>query len=433
MKKKLHLTKKFLKLFILIISSLFFISILQYALIDDTLSYTRILMKEMYEQNKIDSLFIGSSHAYRSINPEIFDQEWNENTFNLGTSSQTIEGTYYLLKECMNNTEVNKVFLEVYHSVLGKEIIAGEALTKTFIISDYMKPSWNKVNYLYYTVDSDNFINAFILPRREWMKLFDLEYIVTLFEVKSADAYNNYEYIRHTNEEYLGKGFVFSYETLNPDTMFRNESLQPLNDMIIPEYNMEYLNKIVELCANNNIELTLFVAPMPEFTLVDIGNYDKYIEYMTAFAQNNNFNFYDFNLVKPNYLSLDNTDFKDYDHLNGKGADKFSKFFAKFYLQYCKEDDIFYHSFEERISNQEEQIYGLILSQEANCLNIKPITNSRKEIVYSVSVLKEDGTKEILQDKSSNTIIPYTKEYENRLEIWSYFKNNNNLQNYVIY
>ena len=35
----------------------------QYILIDDTASYTRLTFHEMYEQENIDVLFVGSSHC----------------------------------------------------------------------------------------------------------------------------------------------------------------------------------------------------------------------------------------------------------------------------------------------------------------------------------------------------------------------------------
>ena len=72
---------------------------LRYILTDDVKSYTRVMMHELYEQNEIDTLFIGSSHCYRSINTEIADELLQSNTFNAGTSSQTLLDTWYLLQE----------------------------------------------------------------------------------------------------------------------------------------------------------------------------------------------------------------------------------------------------------------------------------------------------------------------------------------------
>lgn len=48
---------------------------LRYMLTDDTASYTRLTFHEMYEQDNIDVLFIGSSHCYRSFVPDILDEE----------------------------------------------------------------------------------------------------------------------------------------------------------------------------------------------------------------------------------------------------------------------------------------------------------------------------------------------------------------------
>lgn len=49
--------------------------ILHYILVDDTSSYTRLTMHELYHaDSNIDVLFVGSSHVYQSLNPEITDK-----------------------------------------------------------------------------------------------------------------------------------------------------------------------------------------------------------------------------------------------------------------------------------------------------------------------------------------------------------------------
>ena len=64
----------------------------RYLLTDDSGSYTRMTFHEMYEQDNIDILFVGSSHCYRSFVPEILDKKLNRSTFNIGTSSQKMDG-----------------------------------------------------------------------------------------------------------------------------------------------------------------------------------------------------------------------------------------------------------------------------------------------------------------------------------------------------
>ena len=47
---------------------------LRYCLNDDRSSYTRITMHEFYDQENIDTVFIGASHCYRAFVPSIFNE-----------------------------------------------------------------------------------------------------------------------------------------------------------------------------------------------------------------------------------------------------------------------------------------------------------------------------------------------------------------------
>lgn len=61
--------------------------------------HTRI--KELDKYNKVDILFLGSSHAYRGFDPRVFSEEgWT--SFNLGSSNQTPLQTHVLLKRYLN-------------------------------------------------------------------------------------------------------------------------------------------------------------------------------------------------------------------------------------------------------------------------------------------------------------------------------------------
>ena len=88
----------------------------RYILIDDTGSYTRITFHEMYEQENIDVLFVGSSHCYRSFIPEIFDDELGIASFNGGTSSQNLDGSYMVIKEAARYNDIKHVYLELYYN-----------------------------------------------------------------------------------------------------------------------------------------------------------------------------------------------------------------------------------------------------------------------------------------------------------------------------
>ena len=75
--------------------------LLRYMIVDDTKSYTRLTLHEYYNQENIDVLFIGASLCYRSLDTQILDESLGMNTFNLGTSSQDMDASYYLIKDAI--------------------------------------------------------------------------------------------------------------------------------------------------------------------------------------------------------------------------------------------------------------------------------------------------------------------------------------------
>ena len=59
-----------------IIFAVLIIQCLSYILIDDSSSYTRLTFHEFYtQQENIDTLYVGSSHCFRAINPQIMDEK----------------------------------------------------------------------------------------------------------------------------------------------------------------------------------------------------------------------------------------------------------------------------------------------------------------------------------------------------------------------
>ncbi len=81
---------------------------------------------------KYDVVIIGSSHAYRGYDPEIFTQR-GYSVFNLGTSAQTPKGTYWLVREYLNESNTSVLILDLYENILmsnGLESAADLALNQ---------------------------------------------------------------------------------------------------------------------------------------------------------------------------------------------------------------------------------------------------------------------------------------------------------------
>lgn len=140
----------------------------RYILVDDTMYYTRMTFHEMYEQDKIDVLFVGSSHCYRSFDPELLDGKMGKNTFNAGTSNQHLNGSYMIIKEAARYNDIEHIYLELYFYIASTEDKKRSDLTDVYLITDYLKPSWDKFLFLAGVSTKDCYINSFIPARRNW-------------------------------------------------------------------------------------------------------------------------------------------------------------------------------------------------------------------------------------------------------------------------
>lgn len=370
--------------------------ILTYILVDDTDSYTRLTLHELYNQEEnIDILFLGTSHCYRSLDTSITDEIFGTNTFNCGSSGQELDGSYALLIEAGKKHDLKKVYLEMYYDTYGYNNDERTLMTSTYIVSDYMKPSLNRFLYLINASTPDYWIHGFFPARRNWNKLFESRYVCDLINSKGADSYQNYKYGENMDatEYYAGKGYVASNQVIQNGNFSHNKPFG-LAMRELSSDNMNGLRKIIEYCDKNDIELICFSSPMPDFRTCGAGDYDSYIQYISGLLAQFNIPYYDFNLCRENYFSYDSDLFMDDEHLNRVGAEKFSGIFSKFFCDEIAEKDFFYSSYKEKLYSIDDHFYGVIynITSEEDTKNISFEAIQNKIFDYYASVFKKaDG------------------------------------------
>ena len=182
--------------------------VFNYCFVADINSYTRVMMDELYKDGHIDVLFLGASHTYRTFDPEIIEEKTGLNVFNAGSSSQQVQGSYYLLKDVYEKNGVEVVFFDVTYHMLAVEGTPDK--TATYIIADYMKGLKNKYHYLWDAYGSEGVVNG-TFP---FLHSLNLSVSTLVEHIKREHIRNPYSYITYDNEAYQGQGFVYSYETV---------------------------------------------------------------------------------------------------------------------------------------------------------------------------------------------------------------------------
>ena len=282
-------------------------------------------------------------------------------------------------------------------------------MTETYIISDYMKPSVQKVKYLLEASSKQHYFNSFLPLRRQWTNFFDSELVKDIVQRKQSDTYKNYayDYVTFDNEWYGGKGYVADKREVENWNFFSDEGWESVNPKDFTEDWYGSLGEIMDLCEKEGIELTFVVSPMSDFLLSALGNYDDYIETIREIADQRGIEYYDFNLCKEDYFPVKSEWYKDPGHLNCYGAEAFSQLFADFVNGKIPEDELFYESYEEKVKNQQPAVFGVCYSEKGEggekTRECKIVSNCSDKLEYKIELYPDGEEPYVVQDFSDNS------------------------------
>lgn len=421
----LKIIKRIVGCLVVIMGIIFTDKLLEYILVDDTQSEVRVVMHEFYQQENIDTLFIGSSLVYCGYDPRILDEVWGENTYIAGTPIQKIDGSYYLLKEALKKNDIKTVYVDTYnrHYIDEPEERTKGHMELVYYITDYMKDGWNRYEFLINASGSEHYINSFFVPSRYGNYLLDLERMERIIKVKRRDEYS--EYIL---PDRFYKGAMFAQGQLgNPNLIAKVDEANygPIEEQAISNYSLQCLDKMVELCKKEGIRLVLLATPVPHLYIDSVTDYDNYHNYMKEYAKQNNIEFYNFNLCKIDYLNFEKTDFLDMQHLSGVGNEKYSKFFADFMINYSEEEkkNCFYRSVEEKNQDMPLQTFGITYREtERNSSNyiFETSANYDVNVEYRFCIIDNQNNElEVIQEFDKNNILSVGNEEGGKYKVTS--------------
>lgn len=344
-------------LFVLLTAGL--LAAADFLLVDDVHSYSRVMLQELYaDAGNIDTLFLGSSHCYRSVDPAAVDAALGTHSFNAGSSQQLPDGSYYMLKEAASGNKLKTVYLEMFYTGYNQSKSANVPLA-CYLLADHMDwGSPNRYEYLWEMGGMAAFADL-LLPARHGIA--NPSAMLSLWKAKLTDGYDlsQYSYVTYpdSGEAYQGRGFVYT-DGVPQDgfaTLLDVNAAAPLSD-----FGWEYLNKITDFCADNDIHLVLFTAPLPSGYLYNTQNYQAYVDALQEFcAQRAGLEYWDFSLWRDrDAMNLQLGDFSDAHHLNGSGAEKFTAALcAAIQSREAgeKADTLFYQTVEEKLTQAPDE------------------------------------------------------------------------------
>lgn len=259
-------------------------------------------------ENSIDVVILGNSDAQKGISTMTLWEKYGISSYNLGTPLQTSWTSYYLLQEICKYQKPKLVVYET-DSLFEEKDRRKVQLRKVY---DNMKLSANKVKAVLDSSYNNSVygILSYAFPlikfHSRWNELDkdDFKYAYCDYE----DQLKGYQICTKGKAHKKGNKYLTE-----------NDKDVVLNNM--PEQSEEYMQKIVDLCKQNNINLVLVEVPS-----ASSWSYKK-SNIVSDFAKKNSVEFLDLNLNYEDFGFDWKKDTQDKgNHLNTSGAEKVASY-----------------------------------------------------------------------------------------------------------
>ncbi len=263
------------------------------------------------EEDSVDVLVLGSSQVLYCVSTvELYDYA-GISACSLGGASTSLLSNYYWLLEAEKTQSPTVVMLDV--SSLFERLKEQQERKQV----RGMKPSLLWLQFIQSMVSLDvteesflSYLFPIIKFHSRWSSLEALDFG---YGLDSSVCFRGYHVSNNCQQG-------MSYDTLILDNDDPEADVREMYD-----YQLEYFEKIVAYCQENDIELLLFKTPKSSWILSDCNQ-------VQVLADKYGLAYLDFNWEEQlAAIGLDiNTDFQDYDHLNTRGADKYAHTLADY-------------------------------------------------------------------------------------------------------
>lgn len=237
--------KKIIELIAFALFTATIIMAVSYALADRETTFSALYSEP---DNSVNVMIVGSSHVNSGYVPSMLWEENNLSAVNAFSWSQPMWVSYHYIVEGLKTQSPDYIVLEMYGMLYGHSYIMPEEIDKTSYNNSFnLDPSWNRWQLIktseFCGLDLRNAQDFLYISRyhTRW-KTFDWSYLT---------------YNPHKQHDYLkGYGYLTNVsDTVTPVVDIAQEELVPY------EYCVEYLEKIVNLCEKEGVQLVFTLAP----------------------------------------------------------------------------------------------------------------------------------------------------------------------------
>lgn len=316
------------------------------------------------DDNTVDVLFLGSSHAFEDINTGTLWDEYGMSSYVLAGSTQPMWNTYFYLKEALKTQRPGLIVLEGYCTIFSWEFIDDSR-----IIKNNYGLHWSKDKIESLKISS---------PKERWKEFF-LEYTqyhTRYNELTSADFLKDQGNPLYT--AWKGFGCNMATKPLKQIDVANVSDRAPLL-----EKTEKYYRATIELALENDIPIIVVISPYAGINVQDQQMFNT----ANDIAEEYNVPFLNCNLISKE-IGIDwAVDAADPDHLNYRGNQKFSKYIGEYIVDNYEITD---HRGEDNYSSWQDDanyIRQMIYDQElTECSELSAITQKLKNKNYWIFI-----------------------------------------------
>ena len=263
------------------------------------------------DKNSVEVIFLGSSHAVSSFNPQIIYDTYGIRSYNLGCEQQSLVISYYWLKEALKYQSPEVVVIDTFmfhkyaDAYVYNDMNCAEGPVRKAMDSMRLSPLKIEAGMAIEDIDPTqsglSFIFTNIRYHTRWVNIGENDF---------------------TESEMIDHGGIKGFSAFGgtaPGTeekTFNSTDLESVDAEPMVRIADEYLEKIIDLCESNGITLIFVNIPWGE----PISRYKSTLEYANA----HDIPFYDFNEENLYHEICYNGVNDRYGHPNYKGAEKIS-------------------------------------------------------------------------------------------------------------
>ncbi len=255
-------------------------------------------------ENALDVVAVGPSTMFCSLKPSIMAEEYNVNAYDFGSSAQTLDISFFYIKEVFRYQTPDLIILDVSRIELPEGISRNAENTARWAFTS-IKPSMNLYRELLTRCGGAN------------KEFFSYICPIVFYHDRYADIHKNdllqiFGLNSSTSGGYVKKITEASQEVSLCD-MTENPLIVPYN---IEQVDLDNLDQIISFCQQNESRVVLYRSPSTS----KIWDYSHHMA-MDEYAKSRNVDFIDMNMLYED-MEFAIGDMADEAHCNDCGAEK---------------------------------------------------------------------------------------------------------------